>query len=319
MPSGLTNIISTKFTPLGVIISIDAGDNQTVVCDTQAQLEGVVDGDLTGHTIEWVQLSGDPVLSWNPNPNVLDPVITFNSFSDDMTFRLYIDRNTSNEKYDDVNVYKTPNSVSVFYAENSELYTTIDLEKTPKFENSLTSGYAIRWDPAIKDTNSRYAGVIIEKWDTNTHDWTIIYSSIIPNDTGLYEMIDYGIPYRASIAWYDGGGNIFLRRNNKYFVNSITGRQPVNVSGYAESTFFSNNDILYGDKNITRLRSVKKIYSINSHLTASNSSKIYLRDVKKYIGTTKLIIGPNSTVTLSDNSELYKYSVTRLNGNSIGG
>lgn len=318
MPFGSTNVITTNAGSKGIINSFTAGEDRIVACTTQYQLEGYVDGDLTGHSIEWEQIDGVSVTNWNPSRNVLNPIVTFDSLADNMVFRLYIDRNTPNEMFDDVVIYKSPTTFSTIAIGINDLISPISAEETPKFENSVSTGYAIRWTPNLISLNPEYIGVAIEKWDTNTNDWVTVQTFIKPNDTGFYEMTDIGAPYRLNTMWKKTNGQIYFKPLNKYFVNSATTRQPVDISGIANSTITGHHIIQYGDQNVIRQKSVKKTYTVNSTAELSNEMASYNYAVNRYNGRRESFIGPNSTLGLSDTHRLYKYKVTRSNGITIG-
>lgn len=90
---------------------VSAGDDQTVVCAPIVYLEAIVNGDITGNTTEWVQLSGTPSVSIIPvTPTQAYYVAGINPGSDKV-FRFYINRNTQIEEYQDVIIRTTPSSV----------------------------------------------------------------------------------------------------------------------------------------------------------------------------------------------------------------
>ncbi len=86
---------------------ITAGEDQIHICTPTIYLVGEVAGDMTGHTIEWEQIQGTSVTLINgatltPHFDAVDGT--------DKRFRLWIDRGTPFEQYDDVAILKTPTS-----------------------------------------------------------------------------------------------------------------------------------------------------------------------------------------------------------------
>jgi hypothetical protein len=76
-----------------------------VFCGTYIYLNADVDGDLRGHTIEWEQISGQPVL--------IDDIHSQSTFyerleNSNKTFRFWIDKGRATEQYDDLIIYGTP-------------------------------------------------------------------------------------------------------------------------------------------------------------------------------------------------------------------
>jgi len=89
----------------GTIDSFDAGIDQLVLCSLSVYLNANVIGDLTGHTTEWEQLTGNIV------PLITDSNIQshfIKTESSDKIFRFWIDRYTIFAQYDDVTIWGTP-------------------------------------------------------------------------------------------------------------------------------------------------------------------------------------------------------------------
>ncbi len=89
-----------------------AGDEQIVTCAPIVYLEAPVDGDMNGHTFEWVQMTGIPTVTLMPGGNPLQAYYVVGAnIGSDKIFRFYIDRNTQIQQYADVIVRTTPSSV----------------------------------------------------------------------------------------------------------------------------------------------------------------------------------------------------------------
>lgn len=90
---------------------ISAGDTQYVTCAPIVYLEATINGNLTGHPVEWVQLSGTPTVTLEPGGTPLQTFYMVNGNSgSDKVFRCYVDRNTQIEQYRDVTIRTTPRS-----------------------------------------------------------------------------------------------------------------------------------------------------------------------------------------------------------------
>ena len=105
-------IFSQRVTPSGVISQFDAGADKVAVCDLDVTLTATIVGDANGHTFFWEQLSGSPIIITSAQ-NELTFSYTQDTF-DDKSFRFYIDRNSAQEKFDDVVVFGSPTSSAYF-------------------------------------------------------------------------------------------------------------------------------------------------------------------------------------------------------------
>lgn len=97
---------------LPTVVLVTAGPDQYRPCDTYVYLEATVSGDITGHAIEWEQIEGTMVIL--QDGNTLTP--WYAQIPGDVTgvvFRLYIDRGTPDEQFDDVLIRRWPISEGV--------------------------------------------------------------------------------------------------------------------------------------------------------------------------------------------------------------
>jgi len=116
---------STRHRQFKQVQLVTAGEDQLHICTPTIYLEGIVNGDILGHTVEWEQISGSAETLINGN--TLTPY--FDSTNNtDVVFRLYIDRNTPYEQFDDVLILRTPTSFpkAAFKSDNSKMNLTLD-------------------------------------------------------------------------------------------------------------------------------------------------------------------------------------------------
>lgn len=102
--------VSYKINEAPPVILITAGADQQISCATSVVLTAVVDepGNLTGHTLEWEQLTGAPVIL--SCPTCLTTTYALVGLTD-KSFRFWIDKGVTNkEQYDDVFIFHTPTS-----------------------------------------------------------------------------------------------------------------------------------------------------------------------------------------------------------------
>ena len=84
-----------------------------VSCDINITLNAIVIGDLTGHTVEWAQLSGPPVV-WLENIHQLSVMFEQPQIRNDKVFRFYIDKGTKDEIYREVLVTSVARDIVSF-------------------------------------------------------------------------------------------------------------------------------------------------------------------------------------------------------------
>lgn len=94
----------------GAVVLTSAGPNQAAICNGVVYLSATVYGSLVGHTTEWEQISGVPIVTIVPSTATTasyapdDP----NAPGSDKVFRFWIDKGTQIEQYADVTIYTTP-------------------------------------------------------------------------------------------------------------------------------------------------------------------------------------------------------------------
>lgn len=107
------------------VASLDAGPDRYQICDPDGSLSAVVEylpGDPFVHSFEWVQVSGDPV-TWISSTSALTISYTATN-TPDRVFRIYADRGTAVELYDEIVVFGTPTS-TVRASATSSQYSAI--------------------------------------------------------------------------------------------------------------------------------------------------------------------------------------------------
>ena len=104
---------------------IDAGNEQLITCAPIVYLEAIVNGDLSGHIFEWVQISGTPTVTLQQGGTLLQAYYEVGAnVGTDKIFRFYIDRNTQIEQYADTLIRTTPFS-TLRSVENGQLINEV--------------------------------------------------------------------------------------------------------------------------------------------------------------------------------------------------
>lgn len=120
---------------------VSAGEEQLVTCAPIVYLEATVNGDLNGHTFEWVQISGTPTVTLHQGGNELQAYYEVGAnVGTDKVFRFYVDRNTQIEQYTDTLIRTTPFS-TVSTIENGNL-----INEVPALPFTLIEPFALTGD-----------------------------------------------------------------------------------------------------------------------------------------------------------------------------
>ncbi len=212
---------------------IDAGDAINILCSPIVQLNANFNKPLDGHTIEWVQLTGtavtledaDTLTPWFINPN-----------TDDLSFRIYIDRYGPDEVFDDVYVFRNPgvvlgtgeSKITRVLSQSSATLVQAGLYVQPRvvpryyINNTgtgaeligarLATAYMLEWDipegfyspdaGGIMYTFIQYnfVGAYVERYNALTSTW--VASAFIPKEYNYYILpFNDGTPYRLVSVW----------------------------------------------------------------------------------------------------------------------
>ncbi len=149
---------------LAQVILVDAGEDQYHICTPVITLSANINGDITGHTVEWVQIKGTTVVL--EQANTLTPY--FNQVdTTDKAFRLYIDRNTPNEQYGDVNVFKTPTTFPTYSFYGVQHTFEKGLNPLPVYCNDISGFVEVGVNPPslLEGDESGFTTTVIVSWD----------------------------------------------------------------------------------------------------------------------------------------------------------
>lgn len=190
---------SQKPFSINPVVLVTAGEDQIHICTPTMYLEGIVTGDLTGHTIEWEQLDGSAVVLINGN--TLTP--HFDEVDGtDKTFRLWIDRYTPFEQFDDVRIIKTPTSFADCSFNYAQSIVGGELDPQPVECTDITAFVSVTVPPpsSLEGEDPAGANIVVEvSWahpTTNTRFNPYIEQyKVIENGTLVVdELPDVPIP-----------------------------------------------------------------------------------------------------------------------------
>ncbi len=179
-------------------VVLDLDSVLPVTCSDVVTLSARVSGDLTGHTFEWSQLSGTPVI-WLESVNQTSVMFQQPAARDDKVFRFTIDKGTAVAKYKDILVTAVPTDTMTSYIGQTNTIGSFSL-------SSLTTELSYLYQaPAIRE-----AGAV------NVNDTTkaVLFSS--PNQFLLTPGNNYSV-------------NLVVKSGNSY---NLVSNNPISDATY---------------------------------------------------------------------------------------
>ena len=321
MPFGISNIIMSKRSLVFDLSHLSAGPNQVVLCQEFVYLQGSVSGDIVGHPLLWVQTAG-PVVTLD-DPTILNPSFV-NPQTEDVEFRLYVDKGTPFELFDDTVVFRTPATISQFsYGEYTGSTDPLVVTIAPALEepNGKVANYGIFWIPS---THNEYVGAEIQRWDTNTDEWVTVDTQLKPLDSGTFEM-EVGPPsYRFVSLWQNKDGfddRILKKVEPGIYMSTIDKSPKVIAQGKTISTVQLGSVMTGGATNIFHtgaiLKSVETTSTAMLGIESLNGAENIKRVHARLFGHDGSVV-TTSTVILGIDVKLNALTVSRSNGISIG-
>lgn len=168
---------------------ITAGEDQQVSCGDTITLTAIVDDEdnLPGHTLEWEQLTGPPVVLSCPTCLITTYPLVDKS---EKTFRFWIDRGIPlKEQYDDVGIFHTPTTTNPKQAQTAESFGAVfvpasspecsSIVRTPPppdlQSSEVTTGLLLVWDevervnlrPFVTQYTVYESGIPVQTTDVN--------------------------------------------------------------------------------------------------------------------------------------------------------
>ena len=197
MPFQVT--FSNRSRLLSQVILLTAGEDQFHICTPTIYLEAIVVGNITGHSVQWEQLSGTPVVLFDSNTltpyfNVVDGT--------DKSFRVWIDKNTPLEQFDDVNIIKTPTSDGYFAVHRNQQYFGSGINPSAVTCEDITPFVDVYVPPptTIRGEETGSVTSVIVSWQ---------HPGNVPNDSYIsqYVVMENGIAvdYIPDVPIFDAG------------------------------------------------------------------------------------------------------------------
>lgn len=321
---------------------LSAGDEQVVTCAPIVYLEASVDGNLNGHTFEWVQMTGIPTVALIPGGNPLQAYYVVENVGSDKTFRFYIDRNTQIQQYADVIVRTTPvdklaslehgaiNNATTLPA--GAYSSTIWLDGDFMFDalpfnssGQVITQTAITWDaplftqaPASNErTNymAAYYGSVLEEW----------------NGVSWVTLVDKSV---TDVRQYMLDSDKRVRQGNKYFFSNVglvtAYNQWIDVAASTSGSFVRGKDVLAltehgvigNQSTVVRIIYSLLLYPVSDNLTYVEHGAVNnLATVVRIVYTLQEISAADSFTFIEHGAIPITYTLTRTSGSvgAIGG
>jgi len=302
-------------TPI-IPVGVDAGPDQYAMCSTTVTLNATITIDPTDtelHNYQWEQTRGTPV---NWLTSVYATSVTYDAVdSSDRYFRIYVDRFTLAERYDEVVVYGTPTSKSTMdasytsYAKydcrGATLYYIAYATSTGYF--TPTTKYQLSW--TLPTCDSHY----LEEYQIQhlpmlgpwiTFDVVPEGSSrisITPNTTSAFRILSI---YR------DG-----LHQPSNIRYDPSSGLSGIMVTASTMNASYTQSTPVHTVERLT--------LSTNQVTSVSTFANTYLPSIPTY-AVARLTLDTNQVVSSSVMNDTYiphvpVYEVSVLTGGNIGG
>lgn len=185
-----------------------AGANLNILCNAIIELSGeIIGGDINDHTVEWEQISGAPVVI--EDATTLTPWFINPNLGDEFVFRLWLDRYTPREQFDDVRIFRQPGSANA--AGNFLPGTKVVFDYTGNTLAQMGFGVSAnvvpRWYLDQNTTPNLSGGRTTEYM----LEWTIPNTTIDTSVSGVPTLSNSPYPYYltryvysgAYVEWYD--------------------------------------------------------------------------------------------------------------------
>lgn len=300
------------------VASLDAGPDRFQICDPDGTLTAAVTflpGDPFTHTFEWVQMSGNPVTWITPLTNLTVAYTALDT--PDRVFRIYADKGTAVERYDDVTVFGTPTSdlLSSQHTNSASVITcrSVVVSYLPVASSigslELTSSYKLTWTNPTCDYSPYFVEFHIQR-KYQTGPW--INLGVVPKGATreFFTSVTSGL-FRI-LAVYSDGGNY----GSNWINDQSVGKTGILTSDLTSSTESATSISTYKVDILTLFTN-----EVVSPLTSSTESATSISTYKIDILTLSTLETPISDLTSSTESatSISTYKIDALTGIEIGG
>lgn len=316
---------------------------QIAVCEPIVYLEAIVDGDLTGHSFGWVQISGSPTVTLLPVPGY--DTRTYYTVTGlpgtDKVFRFYIDRYTPYEQFLDLTVRTTPATYGLTLNYGVGDYTTIPNDNlfpadskivvtAPyNYSNDFSSGAAFAPNPATVEIPK--PEVFFQSSDDDVYFRDVfvgyVFQQVVNNEWQTISTVGISGPYAIAIntSSQTRVGAIY-RKGIGSSETVIYYDVPLAVSSSMMPATEKLGILKYSAENFTEI--ISAIIFVTSLQTYDDTTFIlpysfnYDYSLQQIVYSVSLLTYDDPTITVPlSYSYNYTFSVTRTvdGGGSVGG
>jgi len=316
---------------------LSAGTDQAAICSPVVYLESTVIGDLTGHTTEWVQMTGTPTVELFQVTPTQSYYIVSGVPGSDKVFRFYIDRGSAFEQYREVTIRTTPASVTAYSENGGALGNTTDHPYA--FVQGFRSVVLASFDETIQ-----FNSVAAYVTDSGVLAYALpeLYYQTLDSNTQLFadrfvntvvDMWNGSSWVNALTATYAQPREILLNTGDRIRIGATYRTPNGNKTDYSQWYDFSA-DVVSANTVINHIENggtegsvvlVKTIFQLvlqdyNENIThlengGTTSSPTIVRIVYELV---PLVYDENITM-VENGGATGKYTITRVSGGSIGG
>lgn len=190
-------VTPTPSLSMGNVGIVSAGTDTSSLCSTVVPLVGSISGGSGGNlTILWEQISGPAVVI--NDPSALSTYFTY-STSSDRTFRLWVNKGSANQAFDDVTVFGTPSDYVTYVSASPTTFAIYgDLFAVPPYaiindyDGDFGGTFSLTWKlKPLDNPTAPYTAKVSVEQDINGV-WTEIYT------TDQYLSTFYIVPVPSS-------------------------------------------------------------------------------------------------------------------------
>jgi len=304
-------------TPI-IPVGVDAGPDRFVICEFTVTLTATItvhETDTELHNYQWVQLSG-PSVTWLTSQHATSATYEATD-SSDRSFRIYVDRFSLAERYDDIVVYGTPNSTHKV-GDTVDGYNTSPCRNVTLSHLSYTSAvgsldpvsqYELSWTAPTCDDVQFIEFHVQQK--TTAGPWITlrvvgigeIRKFVTPNINGIF---------RVTSVYNDG-----FHQHSNWIYESIDGKAGIMQSSHNVGSTVDS----YTTNFVVQMLTKKELYAGDSTHIVGDTVDSYVTNYVVVQLTKKDLYGGDSTHIVGDTVDSYvtNYVVDELTGIGIGG
>ena len=233
-------------------VVLDLDSVLPVTCNDIVTLSARVSGDLTGHTFEWSQISGTPVI-WLESVNQTSVMFQQPTARDDKVFRFTIDKGSSVAKYKDILVTAVPTDTMTSSISHTGTVGSFSLSSLATEITYLYQAPAIREAGSIMVNDATKAVIFSSPTQTLVTPGNSYSVNLVVKSGNSYNLVSNNLLTDIS---YNGTSFINgVNLNNTYKLQAVIGSTTQDTITFSTSTLAQqyNGDIGITDESVFNL------------------------------------------------------------------